>query len=142
MSVRSHLIAGAFLTALALPAAAQAATGYTTGAVNMRTGPGTQFSRIMTIPAGARVDIRGCSSWCALTFNGRSGYVSANYVSRGYANVPPRSYRRPPPPRYGYMQRPWWDDRYHAWYDGRRWYSNGRWYDRPRGLTFGFTFGG
>jgi hypothetical protein len=57
------------------------------------------------------------------------------------AVVAPR-FVRPLPPRYGYMQRPWWDNRNHAWYDGRRWYFNGRWYDRPSGFSFGFGFGG
>ncbi len=142
MTIRTGLIAGAFAAAMVAPVAANAASGYATGDVNMRTGPGTQYQRITTIPQGARVDVRGCSGWCRLSYGGYTGYASANYIASGYANVPPRSYNRPPPPRFGYARRPWWDDRHHAWYDGNRWYANGRWHDRPNGLSFGFSFGG
>ncbi len=140
MSVRNVIVAGTFIAALAAPAAALAATGHTTGAVNMRTGPGVSHHRILTIPAGARINIHGCSSWCSVSYHGYNGYVSAGYVSRGYA-APRRSYRRPPPPRWGWRRRPWWDQRHHAWSDGHRWYYNRRWHDRP-GISFGFSFGG
>ena len=142
MSVRNAIVAGTFVAALAAPAAALAATAYTTGAVNMRSGPSTSYHRILTIPAGARIDVRGCGSWCSVHYRGRSGYVSANYVSRGY-RAPPRHYRRPPAPGWhGHHRRPWWDNRHHAWTDGHRWYFGGRWHDRPSGFTFGFGFGG
>ena len=137
---------GSFVTAIAAPAAAQAAVGFTTGDVNMRTGPSTGYHRILTIPEGSRVFIHGCSSWCSVRYHGRDGYVSSNYVAaRGY-NAGPRSYRRPAPPprpRGGWAhRRPWWDSRHHAWYNGDRWYFGGRWYDRPSGFSFGFGFGG
>ncbi len=142
MSVRKAIAAGAFVAALAAPAAALAATAYTTGAVNMRSGPGARYHRILTIPAGVRIDVHGCRSWCSVYYRGHSGYVSASYVSRGHV-APPRHYRRPPPPRWGWHhRRPWWDYRHHAWTDGYRWYFGGRWHDRPSGLTFGFGFGG
>jgi uncharacterized protein YraI len=140
MSFRSKVLAGAIATAFLVPLAAEAAPGFATGSVNLRSGPGTQYARITTIPAGARIDVRDCGAWCAVSFNGVSGYVSANYVSRGVATVGPR-FVRPPAPRFGYARKPWWDNRYHAWYDGRRWYSNGRWYDRP-GFSLNFNFGG
>jgi hypothetical protein len=46
-------------------------------------------------------------------------------------------------PRFGYMQRPWWDDRYGAWYDGSQWWYDGSWHHHPRsGFSFGFGFSG
>jgi uncharacterized protein YraI len=141
MSVRNAIAAGIFAATVAAPAVAFAAAAYTTGTVNMRSGPSTSYNRILTIPAGARINVNGCSSWCSVSYRGYSGYVSASYVSRAYAG-PPRQFRRPPPPTYGWSSRPWWDDRHGAWYDGRRWYSGGRWHDRPSGLSFGFSFGG
>ena len=109
----------------------------------MRTGPSTNYHRILTIPAGARINVHGCNSWCRVNYRGRSGYVSASYVSRGAVPGPRHHYRRPLPPRWGWHhRRPWWDNRHHAWTDGHRWYFGGRWHDRPSGLTFGFSFGG
>lgn len=153
MSVRNAVIAGTFVAALTAPAAALAATGYTTGDVNMRTGPSTRYHRILTIPEGSRIEIRGCGSWCSVTYRGRTGYVSGNYVSRGSGYVSPPVFHgpsyvpaptfrgAPPPPPGGWHRRPWWDSRHNAWYDGDRWYFGGRWHDRPSGFSFGFGFG-
>jgi hypothetical protein len=45
-----------------------------------------------------------------------------------------------PAPMHGYWHKPYWDNRYGAWYDGRRWYRNGVWYNTPN-FSFGFSFG-
>lgn len=148
MQVRSFAMAMAL--AVALPAAAAAAPGQVTGSVNLRAGPSTGYPIITAIPAGARIDVRSCSSWCSVGFAGYSGWVSASYVAAGAYRPVPRYtgsiyYQggyRPPPPRYGYHQRPWWDAQRHAWYDGRRWYFNGHWYDKPSGFSVGFGFSG
>ncbi len=141
MSFRNAIVAGTFVAAFAAPAAALAASAFTTGSVNMRTGPGPSYHRILTIPAGAQVNVHGCGGWCSVTYQGRNGYVSASYISRSYG-PPPRYDRRPPPPRYGSNRHPWWDERHGAWYDGSRWYFGDRWHDRPSGFSFGFGFGG
>ena len=138
--LRNIALAGAVAATVLVPALAEAAPGRTTGAVNLRAGMGTNYARIATIPGGARIDVQGCSSWCAVSYAGMSGYISANYVARGYASAPPR-FVRPPAPRYGFVRKPWWDNRQQAWYDGRRWYHNNRWYDRP-GFSLQFNFGG
>jgi uncharacterized protein YraI len=138
--LRNIALAGAVAAMALVPALAEAAPGYATGSVSLRTGASTSFPRIAVIPAGARVDVQGCSSWCAVNYGGLSGYASANYIARGYASAPPR-FVRPAPPRFGFVKRPWWDNRHNAWYDGRRWYSNGRWYNRP-GFSLNFNFGG
>lgn len=140
MSFRNAIVAGTFVAALAAPAAALAATAYTTGAVNMRTGPSTSYHRILTIPAGARVNVHGCGGWCSVTYYGRNGYVSASYISRGYGR-PSQHYRQPPPPRSNWHRHPQWDERHRAWHDGNSWYFGGRWHDRPNGPSFGFSFG-
>ena len=108
-----------------------------------RTGPSTRYAKIITVPAGARVQVYRCSSWCHIRYGGRNGWAYGAYIASGRHAPPPRRVVvRPPPPRYGYYHRPYWDRRHNAWYDGRRWYFNGRWYDRPSGFSFGFGLRG
>lgn len=79
----------ALLLGISLPSLAEAANAYATGNVNMRTGPGTQYGRVGTIPAGATLTIRGCLngySWCEVTFAGRRGWASSNYLQATYQN--------------------------------------------------------
>lgn len=81
------------LAALMLAAtAASAAPGVATGNVNLRTGPGSGYARIATIPAGARVEVLRCAGWCEVVFAGRRGWASAAYISRGYRGVPAGRY--------------------------------------------------
>lgn len=139
MTLRKTLIVGAMAAGMLAPVAAEAA--YVTGSVNLRTGPGTNYPRIVTIPAGARIQVNNCSSWCSVRYGGMRGFVSASYVS-GTAGPRPPAFHRPPPPTWGYSRKPWWDSRHNAWYDGRKWYFGGRWYDKPSGFSFGFGFSG
>jgi uncharacterized protein YraI len=146
------MAAGAVAGLLAA-SAAQAAPGFATGDVNMRTGPGTNYARITTIPEGAPVEVFECPTWCQVEFNGRQGWVSSNYIAgdnsyEGAALYEPAPsvvvYSRPaiPPRAYWRYGEPWWDDRYDAWYDGHRYWYGDRWYDRPRsGVSFSFGFG-
>ncbi|QRM27302.1 SH3 domain-containing protein [Microvirga sp. VF16] len=73
-----------------------AAPGVTTTSVNFRSGPGTQFSSLRTLPAGTAVDIGDCEdagSWCAITVDGRSGFVSGRYLQENKESEDwPRSY--------------------------------------------------
>src|SRR5690606_5743129 len=66
--------------------AVDAATAMATSNVNMRAGPGTQYSRITLIPAGAAVEVNGCDgTWCRVVYGGVSGHASARYLDhRGY----------------------------------------------------------
>ena len=60
-----------------------AAPGVTTASVNFRSGPGTNFSSIRTLPASTDVDIGECEesgNWCAVTVKGQSGFVSGRYL--------------------------------------------------------------
>src|SRR5437764_8137705 len=89
--------------ALAIPATAEAA--YTDASVNLRTGPGTGYGIIVTLPAGAYVAVRFCQpSWCSVTASGYNGWIAASYIGGGRAYYPPpqpyvyQAYPPPPPP--------------------------------------------
>ncbi|WP_074443792.1 I78 family peptidase inhibitor [Saliniramus fredricksonii] len=107
--------------------AAMAASASASVDLNMRSGPGTQYRVVATIPRGGRVEVLGCSrGWCDVIWRGRRGYASGRYLSRGVA---PRSggsfeiiipfpgieVRPAPPPRYrpAPPHRDWRDDRRH-----------------------------
>lgn len=141
---RSLYAVGALSAALLWSGAAAADPGNVTGNVNMRAGPGTQFSVITTIPAGAPIEVFGCERWCRVAYGGREGYVSGNYVRTGYAEYrpAPRVYYRPAPPPVIYWRDrdPWWDDDYPGWY----WRDRHRWHDpwhRRHGGGIHFSFG-
>lgn len=62
-----------------------AAPGVTTTSVNFRSGPGTNYSSIRTLPADTAVDIAECEdsgSWCAVTVKGQRGFVSGRYLDQ------------------------------------------------------------
>jgi hypothetical protein len=64
--------------------------------VNLRSGPGTDSEVLATIPAGSAVQVGKCEGeWCAVTWNGQSGYAIARNLNLGG----PRqagAYPRPP----------------------------------------------
>lgn len=63
--------------------AASAAPGVATGAVNVRTGPGTGYAKVGTLAAGEVVDIKQCQgSWCFVDrASGTDGWASKNYLA-------------------------------------------------------------
>lgn len=88
------LAAGALLVSAGIASAATV-----TNDLNLRSGPGTGYGVIDTMPAGAYVHVIGCSgAWCRVNWHGRVGYASASYLGRGggyYAAAP--VYVAPPP---------------------------------------------
>jgi uncharacterized protein YraI len=88
------LAAGALLVSTGIASAATI-----TNDLNLRSGPGTRYGVIDTMPAGAYVNVIGCSgSWCRVNWHGRVGYASASYLGGGggyYAAAP--VYVAPPP---------------------------------------------
>jgi uncharacterized protein YraI len=90
--------------ALLLGSAGVASAAVVEGDLNLRSGPGTSYRVIDTMPAGANVAILGCTgSWCRVSFRGIEGYASASYLGGGgpvYAAEPP-VYVAPPPPVFG-----------------------------------------
>ena len=62
---------------------ALAATAVTTANVNFRQGPGTGYGSFGTPPSGTTVEISECDdagSWCAISVDGKSGFVSGSYL--------------------------------------------------------------
>ena len=49
-------------------------------AVNLRTGPSVNYRLIMTIPAGARVEVLGTkNTWYKVRYSGRTGYIAPGH---------------------------------------------------------------
>jgi len=106
--------AGVLLALSAVSAAAAPALAVNN--VNLRQGPGTTYTIIMTIPGGSNVDVSGCSGqWCQVRFQGQNGYAIATSFDQGggapppgNAGPPPAGYAGPPagPPPAGYAPAP------------------------------------
>jgi uncharacterized protein YraI len=80
--LRLIALAGAALLGSAAIANAQTAVAETD--LNVRAGPGTEFSVVGVIPGGAPVQVMGCSgSWCQVAFRGGTGFASASYLAMG-----------------------------------------------------------
>ena len=118
--------------------------------VNLRQGPGTNYTVITLIPAGSPVNVSGCNGgWCQVAFAGQNGYIIATAIGAPgggaggpppgpeeaegqipvapgapppgyYPPPPPDYYPPPPPPPYYYGYGP-----YYGPYYGRRYYR--RW---------------
>src|SRR3569623_155802 len=72
----------AFAAFIASAGIASAAT--VTNDLNLRSGPGTGYRVVDTMPAGAYVDVIGCGgSWCRGNWRGAVGYASASYLAGG-----------------------------------------------------------
>ncbi len=132
MKILAWVIAGLVLLAVLIYSNAAFAqrghAGYTTNGVNMRTGPGTRYPVITTIPAGGVVFINYCTkngSWCDLTFRGAPGWVSARYIRYGVAGP---HYSRTLPYVAPYVGLPFVYRRYPVYPRYPRW----RPYPRPR----------
>ncbi|KQV37325.1 hypothetical protein ASE23_01360 [Rhizobium sp. Root73] len=86
--MKSALMAiAATAAAFLLPAAAQAAEGFATANVNMRSGPSTRYPAVTVIPVGTPVEIHGCladTPWCDVSFYNGRGWVAGRYVQAQY----------------------------------------------------------
>lgn len=83
-SMKRILTSTFFAVALLSATAAQAANAIVTTNLNLRTGPGTQYPVLGSIPNGSRVDVSGCTSgygWCQVDYNGRFGWASSRYLA-------------------------------------------------------------
>jgi uncharacterized protein YraI len=94
------LMAAVAASTVGLPVIAEAAPAFSTGNVNMRSGPSTQYPPVIVIPVGSQVDIRGCLSsanWCDVAYAGYRGWVSGSYLQASYSQrrvyVDPQYYR-------------------------------------------------
>jgi uncharacterized protein YraI len=101
------------------PALAEAAEGYATANVNMRSGPSTSYPAVTVIPAGAPVEIHGCLAdlpWCDVSFVGGRGWVAGRYVQSSYNQsrvyLEPRYYRPLGIPTVTFSVGNYWDRYY------------------------------
>jgi uncharacterized protein YraI len=81
------LAGAALMTVFMAAAAAQAAPGFATADVNMRTGPDTEFPSVGIIPEGAPVEVFGClndESWCDVAWQDGRGWVFGEYLGIAY----------------------------------------------------------
>jgi hypothetical protein len=70
------------VTMLVTAGSAFAAPGVTTGGVNLREGPGTEYDIIDHLNKGKFLDIIECDGgWCEVEVDGDEGYVSASYLA-------------------------------------------------------------
>jgi uncharacterized protein YraI len=106
---RTIVIAAVTATAaLSIPAsAATLATAMTP--LNIRSGPGPQYSIVGAIPDRGQATIIGCiqdSLWCQVNYNGQQGWAYSQYltarlsgrsliVAEGLSNIPTVSYQAP-----------------------------------------------
>lgn len=118
-------------------AAAQAAPGYSTVNLNLRTGPDTEFPRVDTIPEGDPIEILGClrdESWCDIVWAGNRGWVYSEYIAvdhRGdYVPLPDLGLSAFRIPVVRFAASDYWGRHY----VGRPWYAErNRWYGyKPR----------
>ncbi len=121
---------GASLALMMGAAAAQAAPGYVTTNVNLRSGPGVQYPPVVVLGAGMPLEIFGClsdTSWCDVDWNGNRGWVAGDFLEYSYQG------RRVLVPEYApYIGLPIvtfsFNDYWGRYYRGRSWYSrHDRW---------------
>ena len=155
MTLKTKLLgAGAALLLSASAAAALPAVAQTD--LTVRSGPGTQYPVVGSIPAGKTVEAGSCTrNWCQVSFSGGSGYVNRRYLAMAGA-VP--SVGVAVAPAYTYDDYAYADDyydngytygpgigvvvgsrfhnRHHGW-GGNRWSGNRTWDGNSVGASQG-----
>lgn len=105
VSLKTMLVAGAVafgaLFSASVGAQAQTMTAYTTGDLNLRAGPSTQYPSVIVMPRGSVVTVAYCEAsqnWCFMDWYGVQGWASARYLT----STPPYQQGYPMPPQQGY----------------------------------------
>ncbi|MDI4667019.1 SH3 domain-containing protein, partial [Xanthobacter autotrophicus] len=122
--------------AMAGMVSAQAAPGYSTANVNIRTGPDTEFPSLGVIPEGSPLEIEGClqdESWCDVVWQDYRGWVYSEYLGfeqQGRTAVlPDWGLAAVGVPVVAFAASQYWNQ----YYVGRPYYVNQPWYaDRYR----------
>jgi uncharacterized protein YraI len=136
------LAAAALCSVVMLPAIAEAASGFSTANVNMRSGPSTAYPAVTLIPVGAPLRINGCladTPWCDVSFAGGRGWVAGRYVQALYQQrrvyVGPQYYRPLGIPTITFDLDNYWDRNYRGrdFYRDRDRWSRGPDWDRNGG---------
>ena len=85
MKLKATISIAALMAVAALPAPALAATlASAMTPLNIRSGPGPQYSVIGAIPTRGEATILGCiqgSLWCQVSYNGRQGWAYSQYLT-------------------------------------------------------------
>jgi uncharacterized protein YraI len=132
MSLKHLSLAAGLLIASA--GAAAAAPAAVTGDLNLRSGPGTGYAVVGTMPAGATVDVRDCNgAWCRVAWGNAVGFASRSYLDVGgpvYAAAPPPVVVGPPVFGFGVGWGGGWHRGWHGggWHHG--WHGGGHWHHR------------
>lgn len=69
-----------------------AAPATVTAGVNLRSGPGTSFKAIGSMPKGSTVDLKDCDrggKWCAVSTKDRTGFIAGQYLAQTSDQAPP-----------------------------------------------------
>ncbi len=89
--MKRQVIMTAFAAAAAIgigtPSLAAATTATATSDLNIRSGPGPQYSPTGVVPNGKSVEVDGCikgSQWCRVNYHGKSGWSYAQYLTMDY----------------------------------------------------------
>jgi uncharacterized protein YraI len=118
--MKKFVACAAFTLIIGLSSVASAAPGWSSGAMNLRAGPGANYPIVAKIPARAKLDVEGCLqdwSWCNVFWRGKYGWTSGRHVELSYQN------RRVPlrdasgdimPPVIVYNVNEYWDDHYRS----------------------------
>ncbi len=100
MELRTRLLAGVASFVLTTATAA-AATLVADANLNVRSGPGIQYSVIAVMPDGVSVNSSGCQDgWCDVDYLGHFGWASSAYLTGAEAAAP--SYYNEPYYAYNY----------------------------------------
>lgn len=84
MHSRSAILLAAIATAVLSTAASAATTATATTALNIRSGPGPQYSVIGAIEDNGQAVVTGCiqgSLWCQVSYNGEQGWAYSKYLT-------------------------------------------------------------
>ncbi|NSZ66934.1 SH3 domain-containing protein (plasmid) [Agrobacterium tumefaciens] len=89
--------ASLLITVSMIATAASASPGVITTSVNFRAGPGTGYASLGKLPEGISLDVGECDgggTWCAVSYEGKQGFVSGKYISQADPQKPnwPRSF--------------------------------------------------
>jgi uncharacterized protein YraI len=97
--IQRSLIAVALLAAMTT--ASIAATGWTTGSINFRDGPGASYYKIGSIARCVQVEIgESQNGWYRIQWNGRWGWVAARYITSDAGYCSGGGYSKPAPSSY------------------------------------------
>jgi uncharacterized protein YraI len=129
---RLPVVLGLALVLLMLPAVARAQSAVTTTSVSLRSGPSTEYPKVLVLPTSAPVTVYGCLdswSWCDVSFQAYRGWVYGSYLAYPYqgSSVPILGYGAALGlPIISFTLSDYWG----RYYQGRPWYGRRDYWQR------------